>query len=383
MSNGFLPMRPAFLGTIGGLVFTLRAASARTDQKSTRYVALLASGLVLVHLGAACAPTSAGGTPRTTAREARERARQAPPDPLADESIALAGGALRARLPRGAVAASDPRAVPTPAPGMLVPSVHIVQRETGSLHILARDTGELGGPDFRTYVEASELDARCVASGGAVPAAFDAHIAGGIEIIGFTATESCPGTTAPSARLWVRTAEGNVSTITFSCLDDGCFPDRTSILGHFVASLAPGSPQTAPAGTRTFGPSDDLMITVTVPEGYVVRYTHSATTDAYEIFERQPMGSPWTGASFTFVRTPSPNPLRDDYGRADARMRMVGGKLAGRRTHFLEIRYGERTERFARVRLGEGEFDVGIVGATPTNLRVLGAILNSARLPRP
>lgn len=357
---------------------------ARPYPDATRLAAMIRAIALLCALvalathrdAASCATSSPASGARTTSAPTTAET----PSPLADEIVDLAGGALRARLPRGPIVPNVTEIIP--APGVLVPSVQVVTRENGNLRIVAVDTGERAGDGpFAELAKASERPLRCLQPTSEISPSIDAVIEGGLEIVGFTSAAACPATRPTDGRLWVRAPDASVYTITFTCLDEGCMPDRTTLLATFVSTVRAGTPTTAPAGARAFGPSDALRVTVDVPEGYFVRDTEGAHARTYEIFRRQPMGAAWESASFTFLFTPSPNSLADDYGRADARMRTVRGTLAGKRVRFLEIRYGERTERFARTSLEGADMDVGIVGASPEALAELRAIVARAHVP--
>ena len=262
---------------------------------------------------------------------------------------------------------------------MLVPSIHVVRRQWGTLSLTAVDTGELAGDDFRARVSENERTLRCVQSSVPFPVALELDGPAGIKIVGFVSDVACPGTRAPEARLWVRTADRSVINVTFGCLSNACLPDRAHLLEEFVASITAGSPTLAPAGTRTFGPSSHLQVSVQVPEGYLVRSAVGASTNTYELFRRHRMGDPWDSVSFTFVLARAGGSLRDDYARGGARMRMVRGVLAGRRTRFLELKYRGRTERIGRLSLDDASLDVGIVGTSSEALSELRGIVTDAR----
>lgn len=331
--------------------------------------------IAIVTSGAfACAPTTT-----TTARGTTASATAPAPAPaiLAEPLVFLAGGTLRARLPEGE---RQPDTGREPSPGVLVPSIHVVRRSYGTLSLTAVDTGErVDDDDFRPRVAESERTLRCVQGNAPFPVAIDVPGPFDMRIVGFVSDVACPGTRAPEARLWVRTVDGSVITITFGCLSTACLPDRANLLEAFVASITAGAPTQAPAGTRVFGPSSHLTISVEVPEGYFVRSTVGASTNTYELFRRHRMGAPWDSVSFKFLLDRARGSLRDDYARNGVRVRMVRGVLAGRRTRFLELKYRGRTERVVRLSLSDASLDVGMVGTTSQSLAELRSIVTAAR----
>jgi hypothetical protein len=351
---------------------------------SAVFLAMVRFPLLLVLLAASTshrALTCAATT--TTSTTSTSRVATHDPEPvdstLAEVPTPLAGGALRARLPRGTLA-SEPSRERTN--GVLVQSIHVVRRSFGTVSLTAVDTGERVGEDFRARVAETERTLRCVRNASVpFPVAHEVEGPSGTKIIGIVSDVACPGTRPPEARIWVRTEDGSVICITFGCLSNSCLPDRANVLEEFVRSIDAGTPTEAPAGTRTFGPSSSLMVSVEVPEGYFVRSTVGEARNTYEIFRRHDMGEPRPSVSFTFLLTRSRNSLREDYARQEARTRMVRGLLAGQRTRFLELKYRGRTERIGRLTLGAADLDVGIVGTNAASLSELRAIVAAAHLP--
>jgi hypothetical protein len=294
---------------------------------------------------------------------------------LADAPTSIAGDTLRARLPRGTLAPADA----TPAtPGMLTRSVHVVQRAQGNVSITAVDTARSAPEEFATRVVDLERRARCAETPDGITPVTSAPAPAGLEVVVFTPETACPGATPAAARLWVKTADASVISITFECSAAGCMPDRAALVDAFIGSLTAGVPTPAPAGTRSFGPTPELMVTVTVPEGFLVRASEGEGTKMFEVFKRRALGAPAEGVSFTFFAAQSPNAVRDDYAREGAHLRQVNGQLAGRRTRFVELTYDGTTERIGRTLLGETQLDVVVVGSTPAGLTELEAIVTQA-----
>lgn len=299
---------------------------------------------------------------------------------LADSPTPIAGGTLNARLPRGTVAPGSADAV---APGMLPRSTHSVQRAQGTVNIIAADTARSAAEDFATRIVDQERRARCAAEADAITPATASPAPAGLEVVVFTPETACAGATPPAARLWVKSSDASVISITFECAAAGCLPDRTEVVNAFIGSLTAGTPTPAPAGTRTFGPTPERQVNVTVPEGYLVRSSEGEGTKMFEVFKRRALGSPAEGVSFTFFAAPSGTQLREDYAREGARSRQVNGTLLGHRTRFVELTYEGTTERIGRVVQGDSQVDVIVIGSSPASLTELEAIVASAAVQAP
>lgn len=294
---------------------------------------------------------------------------------LADTPTGLAADAIKARLPRGTVTTTP---VGVAQPGMLAQSVHTIARGSGNLRITAKDVGRSAGDDFATAIVANEQRARCAEDATNITAVPSAPAAAGFSVVVFTPDAACNGATPPAARLWVKAPDATVFSIVFECEADGCMPDRGSVVDAFVGTLAAGTPPTTAAGTRTIGPSPELSVSVTLPEGYLIRGSEADGSVMFEIFKRHALGEPSEGVSFSFLATRSPNQVRDDYAREGARARNVNGTLLGHRTRFVEHTFDGTTERIGRVEHGEGHLDVVAIAASEPVLTELMAIVSSA-----
>lgn len=296
---------------------------------------------------------------------------------LADAPSPLAGDTLRARLPRGTVAPTGPTEA---VPGELVRTVHVVTRPTGDLRITAVDTAKNVGDDFATTILAQEGRARCADETVTITPATTTAAPAGLGVVVFTPETACEGQTPPAARIWVKAPDTSLLSVTLECVADGCLPDRQAVLDAFIGSFAAGTPTAAPAGPRTFGPAEGISVTVTVPEGYLLRRSSGEGSAMFEVFRRRALGAPGEGVSFSFLAEPSAGSVRDDYAREGARVRNVNATIGGHRVRVVELKYPTSTERIARTTLGGQQLDVVIVGATDAGLAELEALVTGATL---